>query len=361
VIAVLDDLVRPPTIAPPVPAGIALHGVRHRYGATPVLDVERLEIPSGALCVVVGPSGCGKSTMLSLVAGLLTAEAGRIEVAGADVTGAAPGDRDLSMVFQDFALYPHMTVADNIAFGLRLQARHARGAGPDKTEITRRVDDVCERLGLSALRGRRPRQLSGGERQRVALARAIVRRRSVLLLDEPLSSLDAQLRQRARAELVLLHRELGATMVMVTHDQLEALSVATHLVVMRAGEVVQHGTPGEVYRAPVDEFVATFLGSPAMNVHDVDGLRLGWRPADARLVGPADGGAPDALELAAVVDVVEFTGDGRIVHCTGAAGRFAVVESLELPREVGDAVLVRVPRAALHRFDPTTGRRVSAG
>jgi multiple sugar transport system ATP-binding protein len=343
------------------PAGIALHGVVHRYGPTPALDVDHLAIPQGALCVVVGPSGCGKSTMLSLVAGLLEPSAGRVEVAGADVTDLPPGERDLAMVFQDFALYPHMTVADNIGFGLRLQARHARGAGPGKAEITGRVDDVCERLGLTGLRSRRPGQLSGGERQRVALARAIVRRRPVLLLDEPLSSLDALLRQRARAELVLLHRELGATVVLVTHDQLEALSVATHLVVMRDGRVVQHGPPAEVYAAPADEFVATFLGSPPMNVHDAaeDGARIGWRPADARLVDPADGGSPDALELPAAVELVEFTGDARTVHCTGAAGRVAVVEAVTGGREVGDAVLIQVPRSALHHFD-ADGRRLGA-
>lgn len=344
--------------APLQTAGIALRGVRHRYGGAPALDVDALEIPDGALCVVVGPSGCGKSTMLSVIAGLLTPTEGRIELAGVDVTGVAPGGRNLAMVFQDFALYPHMTVAENISFGLRLEARHSRGAGPSRDEITRRVDAACAQLGLTELRDRRPRQLSGGERQRVALARAIVRRRGVLLLDEPLSSLDAQLRQQARAELVRLHRELAATVVMVTHDQLEALSVATHLVVMRGGKVVQAGPPAAIYARPIDVFVATFLGSPAMNLHNEGPVQVGWRPADGELVEPSGGGAPDTLELDGVVDVVEFTGDAQIVHCTGAAGRFAVVEPLREVRAVGVPVLARVPVRKLHRFDGATGVRL---
>lgn len=342
--------------APATVAGIALRRVTHRYGDATALDVDALDIPRGSLCVVVGPSGCGKSTMLSVVSGLLAPTEGRILLDGVDVTDAAPGERNLAMVFQDFALYPHMTVADNIGFGLRLEARHARGAGPAKAEIRARVAEVCAQLGLSDLLLRRPGQLSGGERQRVALARAVVRRRAVLLLDEPLSSLDAQLRQRARAELVRLHRELGATVVMVTHDQLEALAVATHLVVMRGGRVVQAGTPAEVYGTPADEFVGTFLGSPAMNVLDRDGVRVGWRPADAIL---GAGGRSPSVELRGRVDMVEFTGDGRVVHCVGDGGRWAVTEPLTGRREVGDEVVARIPAAALHRFDPLTGRRLT--
>jgi multiple sugar transport system ATP-binding protein len=340
-------------------AGIELRGIRHRYGSTPALDVEHLAIPDGSLTVIVGPSGCGKSTMLSLVAGLLTPTEGRVHVGGADVTDAAPGERGLSMVFQDYALYPHLTVAATIGFGMRLEARHSRGRGPDRAEIDRRVGEVAAQLGLADYLDRKPAQLSGGQRQRVALARAIVRRRRVLLLDEPLSSLDAQLRAQARAELARLHRELGATVVMVTHDQSEALSIATHLIVMRDGRVVQAAAPDEVYRRPGSEFVATFVGSPAMNVIDHDGLRCGWRPADGvALRGGHPSGSAGDLELDGTVDVVEFAGHERLVHCRGAAGaRWSFTEPIAAPRAVEDTVRVLVRAGDLHRFDPDTGRR----
>ncbi|MCM3924016.1 ABC transporter ATP-binding protein, partial [Frankia sp. AiPs1] len=270
--------------------GITLAGIVKRYGAHPALDVPRLGVPAGSLTVVVGPSGCGKSTGLRVVAGLETPDEGRVLIDGTDVTHLPPGERGVALVFQDFALYPHMTVERNIDFGLRLAARHDRRFGPSRAEISSRVAEVCAMLGLSELRRRRPEQLSGGERQRVGLARAIVRRPAVLLLDEPLSSLDAQLRQRARAELVRLHRELGNTVVLVTHDQLEALSMGTNLVVMNRGRVIQAGPPEQVYRYPADTFVATFLGSPPMNLHSVapagDGRVLAGPGVAARLPGP---------------------------------------------------------------------------
>lgn len=341
------------TLAPPLP-GISLTGVTRRYGGTLALDTPECAIPHGSLTAVVGPSGCGKSTLLALVAGLATPDTGRIHLGGVDVTDLPPGARDLALVFQDFALYPHLTVEQNVAFGLRLAARH--GNGPGRAEIAQRVAEVCERLGLTGLERRRPAQLSGGERQRVALARAVVRRRSVLLLDEPFSSLDAQLRQRARAELVRLHRELGATVVLVTHDQLEALSVATHLIVMRGGRVVQAGPPQEVHRRPAELFVGEFLGG--LNLHDRGEVRLGWRPAAGRLVDP---GTPAVTGEAfdGTVDVVEFTGDGRIVHCVGPDGRWSVAEALtHESREVGTPVRAVVPQSALHSFDAITGARI---
>ncbi|MBW0117110.1 ABC transporter ATP-binding protein [Pseudonocardia abyssalis] len=331
---------------------VRLTGVRRTHGPVVALDVDDLEIPAGSLTVVVGPSGCGKSTLLSLVAGLAAPDTGRIHLGGADVTDRPPGERDVAMVFQDFALFPHMTVEQNVSFGLRLARRH--GHGPDRAEIARRVGQACERLGLAGLESRRPGELSGGERQRVALARAIVRRRAVLLLDEPLSSLDAQLRTRARAELVRLHRELGATVVLVTHDQAEALSVATHLVVMRGGRVVQAGPPREVYGRPAELFVGEFLGG--LNLHDRDGLRLAWRPAEGRLVATGSVCVDGDEGFDGTVDVVEFTGDGRIVHCTGPDGRWAVAGPGPDP-VVGERVRVHVPAAALHRFDATTGAR----
>ncbi|GAA4963116.1 ABC transporter ATP-binding protein [Pseudonocardia tropica] len=347
-------------------AGIELRGIRHRYGTTPstgalALDVEHLPVPDGSLSVIVGPSGCGKSTMLAIVAGLLTPTEGRVHVGGVDVTDAAPGARGLSMVFQDYALYPHLTVAANIGFGMRLEARHSRGAGPGRAEIDRRVGEVAGQLGLSEFLGRKPAQLSGGQRQRVALARAIVRRRQVLLLDEPLSSLDAQLRAQARAELARLHRELGATVVMVTHDQSEALSIATHLIVMRGGRVVQAAAPDEVYRRPADEFVATFVGSPAMNVLEHEGARWGWRPADGVVLGSGSGTSSGGLGLDGTVDIVEFAGHERLVHCRGPRGaRWSFTEPIATPRGVGDHVHVLVQARDLHRFDLETGLRVDA-
>lgn len=256
-----------------------------------------------------------------------------------------------------------MTVAANISFGLRLQARHDRRSGPRPQEIRTRVEEVAALLSLDELLDRRPAQLSGGQRQRVALARAIVRRPALLLLDEPLSALDPQLRASARAEIARLHRELGTTLVLVTHDQQEALSMATHLVVMDRGKVAQSGSPDELYRTPIDEFVATFLGTPPMNLHDRDGVRLGWRPADGRLDGARSADALDALSggallVTGVVESCEFTGDGQHVRCAGPDGAFAVVQrDGEQWLRAGDAVRVTVPGERLHRFD-VDGRRL---
>jgi multiple sugar transport system ATP-binding protein len=250
--------------------GVLFEGVTKQFGGQTVLDVPRLHVPHQSFTVLVGPSGCGKSTGLRVISGLETPDTGTVMINGRDVTDTPPGRRSVSMVFQDFALYPHLTVEQNISFSLRLEAKHNRRQGPSRAEIAQRVSDACEMLRIESLRRRRPGQLSGGERQRVGLARAIVRRPDVLLLDEPLSALDAKLRTHARAELIRLHRELGNTVVLVTHDQLEALSMGTRLVVMRAGQIVQTGAPADVYRRPSHTFVATFLGSPAMNLHTVD-------------------------------------------------------------------------------------------
>lgn len=369
--------------------GVVLDGVaRHFDGSErPALDVDRLHVPGGSLTVLVGPSGCGKTTALRIVSGLDSPTSGRVLIDGTDITGTPPGQRGVSMVFQDFALYPHLTVERNISFGLRLEAKHNRDSGLDRAEIERRVAQACGILGLTELRRRRPAQLSGGERQRVGLARAIVRRPKVLLLDEPLSALDAQLRQQARAELVRLHRELGNTVVLVTHDQLEALSMATHLVVMNKARVLQAGSPAEVYRRPLDTFVATFLGSPPMNlatvtmhdtadrltgpgldarlpkpVHDVPvEVRLGWRPGDGILRQHTAGAQPPGLLADGVVDLVEFTGDSMIAQCTGESGRWAVVVPANDPvPDVGEPVRVYVPADRLHLFDPATGTRLEA-
>ncbi|MGY0500239.1 ABC transporter ATP-binding protein [Nocardia sp. FBN12] len=363
-------------------AGVVLDGVIKQYGEDrPALDVDLLHVPGQSLTVLVGPSGCGKSTALGVVSGLIPPTAGRVLIDGTDVTDVAPGRRGVSMVFQDFALYPHMTVERNISFGLRLEGKHNRNSGLDRTEIERRVAGACDSLGLSELRHRRPAQLSGGQRQRVGLARAIVRQPKVLLLDEPLSALDAQLRQLARVELVRLHRELGNTVVLVTHDQLEALSMATHLVVMNDSRVLQVGSPAQVYQRPVDLFVATFLGSPPMNLATVtmnsDGitgpgldvllpqsvpgvpaeLKLGWRPGDGTLRDRDDAG----LLVHGVVELVEFTGDTKIAQCTGESGRWAVtLPANDQAPAIGSRIRVSVPADRLHLFDPETGARVTA-
>jgi multiple sugar transport system ATP-binding protein len=228
------------------------------FGKTPVIKDLTLDIKAGEFVVLLGPSGCGKSTLLHSIAGLIDVNDGQVEIAGKDVTWADPKDRGIGMVFQSYALYPTMTVERNLSFGLRI-------SGMLKTEITKRVDNVARMLQLTELLQRKPAQLSGGQRQRVAIGRALVREAKVFLLDEPLSNLDAKLRAELRRELKQLHYDLGATMIYVTHDQIEAMTLATRLAVMRAGKIQQLDAPDVVYAKPANMFVAGFLGSPSMN------------------------------------------------------------------------------------------------
>ena len=241
------------------PRGVVLEGVTRRFGRVTAVDSVDLEARPGELMVLVGPSGCGKSTLLRLIAGLEEPDAGEVWIGGRPVNHVAPGDRDVAMVFQSYALYPHMTVARNLGFGLRV-----RGVGRDDT--AERVGRVAEVLGLAELLGRRPGQLSGGQQQRVALGRAMVRDPGVFLFDEPLSNLDAGLRLRTRDEIAALHRRLGTTMIFVTHDQVEALSLGQRVAVMDRGRIQQVGTPREIYRRPGNLFVAGFVGSPPINL-----------------------------------------------------------------------------------------------
>jgi multiple sugar transport system ATP-binding protein len=343
------------------PSAIRLDGVTKRYGSTTALDAVDLEIVEGSLTVIVGPSGCGKSTLLKLISGLEDVNSGRLLIGEDDVTTLAPGSRDIGMVFQDYALYPHMTVEKNIGFGLMLQARHNRSGRSDRTTIAGRVRDVAALLGLEGLLGRKPAQLSGGQRQRVALARAIIRRPAVLLLDEPLSALDAQLRTTARAEIMRLHQEIRSTLVLVTHDQHEALSMATHLVVLRDGRVEQSGTPEELYRSPVNEFVARFVGFPAMNIHRIDGIpeRIGWRAADGLIVRDAASQAPLGLSVSGIVEISEFSGEARLLGCRTASGDSFIVESprgTEAPR-IGDPIVVQLDHDRVHSFAENGKRR----
>ncbi len=244
-------------------ARVQLIGVEKRFGDKVVVRSTDLDIENGRFVVLVGPSGCGKSTTLRMVAGLEKATAGTIKIGERDVSRLSPRDRDVAMVFQSYALYPHMDVAQNMGFGLKL--RHLPAS-----EIAQRVGDAAEVLGIEDLLKRKPKELSGGQRQRVAMGRAIVRKPAVFLFDEPLSNLDAQLRAQMRAEIARLHQRLGTTTLYVTHDQVEAMTLAERIVVMNQGVVQQAGAPLEVYRRPANTFVAGFIGSPAMNFLDCE-------------------------------------------------------------------------------------------
>ena len=268
-----------------------------------------LDVVAGEFLVLVGPSGCGKSTTLRMVAGLELPTSGRIFIGGRDVTNLPPKDRDIAMVFQNYALYPHMTVRENMAFALRLRRF-------PKAEIARRVNAAAETLGLVSYLDRLPKALSGGQRQRVAVGRAIVREPAVFLFDEPLSNLDAKMRVEMRAEIVRLHRDLKATMIYVTHDQTEAMTMGTRIVVMDSGRIQQAAPPLEVYDRPANPFVASFIGTPPMNLFPPGvldlGRTVGLRPEHVAisLSPPADGAA-----LEASVDFVEPLGPETIVHC----------------------------------------------
>ena len=261
-------------------ATLELAGVEKSFGATRVLHGIDLRVAEGEMIVVVGASGCGKSTLLRIVAGLEEPTAGRVRIGGRDVTALEPADRDVAMVFQNYALYPHMTVERNMAYGLRIR-------GLPKPEIARRVREAAELLGIGALLDRRPRQLSGGQRQRVAMGRAIVREPALFLFDEPLSNLDARLRVQMRAEIRRLQRRLGVTSLFVTHDQTEAMTLGDRLVVMHAGHAAQVATPMEIWARPADTYVAGFIGSPSMNLLEATLAEDGRRGAAAGRAEPA--------------------------------------------------------------------------
>ena len=255
-----------------VMSNVSIRDLEIQLGANTIIESLDLEVEPGEFLVLLGPSGCGKSTLLHSIAGLIDVSGGSIEIGGQDMTWADPKDRGIALVFQSYALYPTMNVERNLSFGLRI-------AGTPKAEIERRVTRAAEMLQLGPLLKRRPAQLSGGQRQRVAIGRAIVREADVFLFDEPLSNLDAKLRTELRRELKQLHKRLGATMIYVTHDQVEAMTLATRMAVMRGGVIQQIGTPAEVYAHPNNLFVATFLGSPGMNLLEGRAASRGWRSA----------------------------------------------------------------------------------
>ncbi len=335
-------------------ARVAFQAVTKDFpGGTTAVDALDLEIGDGELMVLVGPSGCGKSTALRMIAGLEGPTSGTILIGERDVAGLSPGARDVAMVFQSYALYPHMTVRDNLAFPLR-RRRMA------KDEIGRRVAAMAEMLELAELLRRKPAQLSGGQRQRVAMGRALIREPVAFLLDEPLSNLDAKLRTELRAELKRLHGRLGTTMVYVTHDQIEAMTLGDRIAVMNRGRLQQVGTPNEIYGTPCNLFVARFVGSPAMNIlpgplvgRGAD-VTAGVRPEAMHPAAEVPGGIP--LELTA--DVVEPLGSDVYVH--GNAGGEEVVARLPGNVQVspGDRLPLAIDPADLHLFDRETEQRL---
>jgi len=335
-------------------AQLELRGIRKSYdGRADAVGGVSMSVAPGEILTVLGPSGCGKSTLLRLVAGLERPDAGDVFIAGARATDRAPRDRNVAMVFQSYALYPHMTVEENIGVALQLQ-RVARG------DVAARVRDAADRLGLGNLLGRYPRALSGGERQRVALARALVRKPALFLLDEPLSNLDATLRERARADLKALFGQLGATVVYVTHDQIEALTLASRVAVMRTGRIVQVSSPGDIYDRPATVFVAGFVGSPRMNLLPgalvgSDAHTVGVRPEHVRVGG--DG----PLRLA--VALREPLGAQVLLRLRRAAPAGPPLEitalvsnDAPLARE-GDVAAVTLDPLRLHHFDADGRRR----
>ncbi|MFO1067453.1 MAG: sn-glycerol-3-phosphate ABC transporter ATP-binding protein UgpC [Geminicoccaceae bacterium] len=352
-------------------AGVGISGLRKRFGGAEILRGIDVDIADGEMLVVLGPSGCGKSTLLRCIAGLETVDGGEIRIGGRRVNELEPMHRDIAMVFQSYALYPHMTVFDNMAYGLR-NRRMARA------EIERRVAEAAGLLGLGDLLRRRPRQLSGGQRQRVAMGRAIVRDPAVFLFDEPLSNLDAKLRVQMRHEIKALQHRLGGTFVYVTHDQVEAMTLGDRLLVMDAGQVEQLGTPLEIYARPATTFVAGFIGSPPMNLLPgrigADGrsviiadrrlpLLVPEAPGSAVLVGirPESLVPGDPGDLKGVVAWVEVTGADALASVR-LDGDFDVTVRLDgrLPPAPGSAMSLSARADALHLFDPSSGRRISA-
>ena len=350
-------------------AELKLSGIVKNFGAVRVLHGIDLVVQDGEMIVIVGASGCGKSTLLRIVAGLERATGGTVLIDDRDVTALEPAARDIAMVFQNYALYPHMRVFDNMAYGLRIR-------GLSKDDIKRRVGEAAELLGLSALLDRRPRELSGGQRQRVAMGRAIVREPKLFLFDEPLSNLDAKLRVAMRAEIKRLQRRLGVTSLFVTHDQVEAMTLGDRLVVMHEGRAAQIASPMEIFERPADTYVAGFIGSPAMNflpatitedgkgaalsdgnvialppgqyaAHAGQKVTLGIRPEHISLPGP----------LRLITDLIEPLGSESVVHGKLASGE---TMALRLPGAPPSAAVLEIaPRSEhLHVFDAETGKRL---
>jgi multiple sugar transport system ATP-binding protein len=326
---------------------LELHQVTKRFGSREAVSRVSLATDDGEFVVLLGPSGCGKTTLMRIIAGLESLDEGSIRLADVDITHRDPRDRDIAMVFQSYALYPHMTIAQNIGYPLRVRKRPA-------AEITAEVKNVAARLGLGALLANLPRQLSGGERQRVALARAIIRRPKAFLMDEPLSNLDARLRVEMRAELKHLQHELRIITVYVTHDQAEAMTLAHRIAVMRDGKIQQYDTPANVYHRPVNTFVAQFVGSPSMNLIAKSEAILGIRPEDVEL-SSAD--QPDFSP--ARVYVTEEMGNETIVVISDGSAQITARAPAGMKLDFDAPVWYRFRAGKLHRFDCSSGQRLS--
>jgi multiple sugar transport system ATP-binding protein len=357
-------------------AAVRFREVTKRFGEVVALDRLTLDIEDGEFVVLVGPSGCGKTTALRIVAGLEAVSDGEVLIGEKVVNDVPPRNRDVAMVFQSYALYPHMTVFENMAFGLRLRAMrgllwrwtHPREASEARRRIEARVQETARMLGIEGLLHRRPRELSGGQRQRVALGRAIVREPKVFLLDEPLSNLDAKLRLQTRAELVRLHRRLGITTLYVTHDQTEAMTMGNRIAVMNEGKLQQVGAPMDLYHHPANVFVASFIGSPGMNL-----LRLAVRDGVASLAGAQFqppgmkdevivGFRPEALAasagehtLTAVADVVEPLGATQMVLLRVEEHDVSALLPSSLHVRCGEAMILHLREEDVRYFDPETG------
>ena len=339
-------------------AQIQFNNVIKRYGSgkkiNQVIHGVNAEVKDGEFVVIVGPSGCGKSTLLRMVAGLEEISDGTISIGDRVVNHLEPAERDIAMVFQNYALYPHMSVFDNMAYGLKIKK-------VPTDEIKARVDKAAGILELGGLLARKPRELSGGQRQRVAMGRAIVRQPQVFLFDEPLSNLDAKLRAQTRLEIEKLHRELGITSLFVTHDQVEAMTLAQRMMVMNAGRMEQFGTPEEVYHRPATTFVASFIGAPPMNLlKGIEGVRegviLGIRPEHLRVV--------DSGGWTLTVETVEMLGAERLVygHLGGPQGPWTILRmhETEAPPAPGQTLQLVPLEDRIHGFDEATGQRIES-
>jgi len=330
-------------------SSITLKAVEKWFGEVQVIKGVNLDIAEGEFIIFVGPSGCGKSTLLRMIAGLEETSRGQIMISGRDATAEPPSKRGLAMVFQSYALYPHMSVRDNVGFPLK-------SAGLPAGEIAAKVDEAAKVLKLDAYMDRRPKDLSGGQRQRVAIGRSIVRDPTAFLFDEPLSNLDAALRVEMRYEIAKLHQSLKSTMIYVTHDQIEAMTLADRIVVLEAGRVAQIGAPRELYENPANLFVAQFIGSPRMNLIDLDAVSLADMPDGARHVGIR----PEHIEQATAgsaniegkVDVLEYLGaDTFVVMDCGSAGQVTFRINGDTDLKPGDTIGLRFQDHHLHYFD----------
>jgi multiple sugar transport system ATP-binding protein len=330
-------------------AFLQLQGVEKRFGEVRTIKGIDLSIDRGQFTVFVGPSGCGKSTLLRLIAGLETMDGGKIMLDGRDISRLPSAQRDLAMVFQSYALYPHMTVGENMSFALRL-------AKVDPSAIEKKVARAAEILNLGPYLKRLPKELSGGQRQRVAIGRAIVREPKIFLFDEPLSNLDAALRGQTRVEIAKLHRDLGATTIYVTHDQVEAMTLADQVVVLRDGRIEQVGAPLALYDKPANRFVAQFIGTPQMNIVERAEIPaaaevgaaafVGIRPEDLRLTAPGQG------QIVAEIELVEALGAETLIYLhTPRGAQMVLRQSERTTLSAGDSVGVDVELGHLHRFD----------